>query len=141
MLNAVKYLIIGLTAKERPVAMVTVKAIGFLFSRIMNFSPLCVTLPLHSQPLRLNSSPRVLEIPSSLPYNFLNKRKTQKCSRLNKCVTSARGVGVFPVHTVHTVFTSTSEVDMCAMVMTVEGFKIIFLKFVAWSNIYVYIYT
>lgn len=53
-LNAVKYLIIGLTAKERPVTMVTVKAIGFLFSRIMNFSPLCVTLPLHSQPLRLN---------------------------------------------------------------------------------------
>lgn len=62
-LNAVKYLIIGLTAKERPVTMATVKAIGFLFSRIMNFSPLCVTLPLHSQPLRLNWSPRVLEIP------------------------------------------------------------------------------
>lgn len=62
-LNAVKYLIIGLTAKERPVTMATVKAIGFLFSRIMNFSPPCVTLPLHSQPLRLNWSPRVLEIP------------------------------------------------------------------------------
>lgn len=53
-LNAVKYLIIGLTAKERPVTMATGKAIGFLFSSIMNFSPLCVTLPLHSQPLRLN---------------------------------------------------------------------------------------
>lgn len=53
-LNAVKYLIVGLAAKERPVTMATVKAIGFLFSRIMNFSPLCVTLPLHSQPLRLN---------------------------------------------------------------------------------------
>lgn len=50
-LNAVKYLIIGLTAKERTVTMATVKAIGFLFSRIMNFSPLCVTPPLHSQPL------------------------------------------------------------------------------------------
>lgn len=62
-LNAVKYLIIGLTAKERPVTMVTVKAIGFLFSRIMNFSPLYVTLPLCSQPLRLNWSPCVLEIP------------------------------------------------------------------------------
>lgn len=53
-LNAVKYLIVGLAAKERPVTMATMKAIGFLFSRIMNFSPLCVTLPLHSQPLRLN---------------------------------------------------------------------------------------
>lgn len=52
-LKAVKYLIIGLTAKERLVTMTTVKAIGFLFSRIMNFSPLCVTPPLHSQPLRL----------------------------------------------------------------------------------------
>lgn len=50
-LNAEKYLIIGLTAKERPVTMETVKAIGFLFSRIMNFSPLCVSPPLHSQPL------------------------------------------------------------------------------------------
>lgn len=58
-----KYLIIGLTAKERPVTMTTVKAIGFLFSRIMNFSPLCVTPPLHSQPLRLEWSLSVLEIP------------------------------------------------------------------------------
>lgn len=62
-LNAAKYLIIGPTARERPVTMTTVKAIGFLFSRIMNFSPRCVTPPLHSQPLRLNWSPRVLEIP------------------------------------------------------------------------------
>lgn len=62
-LKAVKYLIIGLTAKERPVTMTTVKAIGFLFSRIMNFSPLCVTLPLHSQPLRLEWSLSILEIP------------------------------------------------------------------------------
>lgn len=62
-LKIVKYLIIGLTAKERPVTMATVKAIGFLFSRIMNFSPLCVTPPLHSQPLRLKWSLSVLEIP------------------------------------------------------------------------------
>lgn len=82
-LNAVKYLIVGLAAKERPVTMATMKAIGFLFSRIMNFSPLCVTLPLHSQPLRLNWSPRVLEIPRLCliicqTRGEKKKKKTQK---------------------------------------------------------------
>jgi hypothetical protein len=61
-LNAVKYLIIGLKAKERLVPMETVKAVGFLFTWIMNFSPLYVTLPLHSQPLQFNSNPHILEI-------------------------------------------------------------------------------
>lgn len=73
-LNAVKYLIIGLTAKERPVTMATVKAIGFLFSRIMNFSPLCST-PLSASSIKLKST-RPWN-PSSLPYNLPNKRKTQ----------------------------------------------------------------
>ena len=94
-LNAVKYLIIGLTAKERPVTMATVKAIGFLFSRIMNFSPLCVTLPLHSQPLRLNWSPRVLEIPRLclIICQTREKHRKKNVPRLNKCITLGRGVG------------------------------------------------
>lgn len=100
-LNAVKYLIVGLAAKERPVTMATMKAIGFLFSRIMNFSPLCVTLPLHSQPLRLNWSPRVLEIPrlcliicQTRGEKKKEKKHRKKCSNLNKCITLGRGVGI-----------------------------------------------
>lgn len=98
-LNAVKYLIIGLTARERPVAMATVKAIGFLFSGIMNFSPPCVTLPLHSQPLRLNWSPRVLEIPRRLCLiicqtreKHRGKKKMFKAQQMHHF--RPRGVGV-----------------------------------------------
>ena len=101
-LNTVKYLIIGLTAKERPVTMATVKAIGFLFSRIMNFSPLCVTLPLHSQPLRLNWSPRVLEIPRLRLIICQTREKHRKnVPRFSKCIALSRGVGVPQKHGVY----------------------------------------
>lgn len=46
-----KYLIIGLSGRESPVPMATLKAICLLFSWVMNFFPLYVTLPLHSQHL------------------------------------------------------------------------------------------
>lgn len=80
-LNAVKYLIIGLTAKERPVPMETVKAIGFLFSWIMNFSLLYVTLPLSSQPLQLNSNPCVLEILNFFQIVLPNKNTDRERER------------------------------------------------------------
>lgn len=74
-LNAMEYLIMGPKAKDRPVTMATVKAIGFLFSRIMNFSPLRVT-PLSASSIKLKST-RPWN-PSSPPHNLPNKRRRRR---------------------------------------------------------------
>lgn len=77
-LNAMKYLIMRPTAKDRPVAVATPKAIGFLFRRIMNFPPRrvtpCTPAP-HSTELR--ASLRCLISSASTPNRGgqINKEK------------------------------------------------------------------